>query len=55
MTTGIHPDRAPTGWQTHDATGGDARMAVEIRYRMARLRTEAERERLARIHAGPCR
>jgi hypothetical protein len=51
MTTGIHPDRAPTGWQTHHATGGDTRMAVEIRYRMARLRTEAERERLARIHA----
>jgi hypothetical protein len=56
MTTGIHPDRAPAGWGTHDATRGDAAMAVEIEYRMigyrmARLRAEAEHERMAAIHA----
>jgi hypothetical protein len=52
MTTGTHPDRAPAGWGTHHTIGGDATMAVEIgywliEYRLARLRTEAERERLA--------
>ena len=56
MTAGTHPDSAPTGWGTRDATGGDAPMAVEIgyrmiEYRMARLRTEAEHERLAAICA----
>ena len=58
MTTGTHPDRAPAGWGTHHTIGGDAPMAVEIEYRMkmieyrlARLRTEAERERLAAMHA----
>jgi len=45
-------------WGTHHTIGGDAPMAVEIEYRMkmieyrlARLRTEAERERLAAMHA----
>src|SRR5450759_4038237 len=52
MTTGIHPDRAPAGWGPHHTIGGGATIAVEIRYRMieyrlARLRTEAEHERLA--------
>jgi hypothetical protein len=56
MTTGTHPDRAPAGWGTHHTIGGDATMAVEIgywliEYRLARLRTEAERERLAAMHA----
>jgi hypothetical protein len=58
MTTGTHPDRAPAGWGTHHTIGGDAPMAVEIEYRMkmieyrlARLRTEAEHERLAAMHA----
>jgi hypothetical protein len=56
MTTGIHPDRAPAGWGPHHTTGGDATIAVEIEYRMieyrmARLRTEAEHERLAAIRA----
>ena len=46
MSTGSHPDRAAAGWSTHEATGGDARMAVEIGYRMGRLRMEADKERL---------
>jgi len=51
MTTGTHPDRALTGWGTHDATGVDPRMCVEVAYRMTRLRAEAENERLARLAA----
>jgi hypothetical protein len=49
-----HPDRAPAGWSMHDATGVDPRTCVEVAYRMTRLRTEAEHERLARsvaVHA----
>ena len=56
MTTGTHPDRAPPGWGTHHTIGGHATMAVEIgyrliEYRLAWLRTEAEHERLAAMHA----
>ncbi len=46
MSNGIGPGRAPAQAGTHDATGGDARMAVEVAYRMTRLRTQAEHERL---------
>ena len=52
MTNGIGPGRAPRRRGTHDATGGDARMAVEVAYRMTRLRMEAEH---ARLTAGPAR
>ena len=52
MTNGIGPGRAPRRMGTHDATGGDARMAVEVAYRMTRLRMEAEH---ARLTAGPVR
>ena len=48
MSTRIRPDHAPAGLGLYEAIGGDPRMAVEIEYRMARLRTEAEDERLAR-------
>jgi hypothetical protein len=47
MSNGIAPGRAPARAGTHHATGGDARMAVEISYRITRLRTQAEHERLA--------
>jgi hypothetical protein len=47
MSRGIDLDRAAAGWSMHEATGGDARMAVEIGYRMTRLRLEADHERLA--------
>jgi hypothetical protein len=47
MSNGIGPGRAPAHAGTHKATGGDARMAVEVAYRMTRLRTEAQHERLA--------
>ena len=51
MTTGTHPDRAPTRWDARDAVRGDARMGVEIAFRMTRLRAEAQRERLVSIQA----
>ena len=47
MSRGTHLDRAAVGWSMHEATGGDVRMSVEIGYRMARLRLEADNERLA--------
>ena len=47
MTRGIHADQGRGSWSTHDATGAEARMAVEIGYRMTRLREEADHERLA--------
>ena len=46
MSSGIGPGRTPAHTGTQDATGGDARMAVEVAYRMTRLRTEAEHARL---------
>lgn len=46
MSNGIGPGRAPAHTGSHDATGGDPRIAVEVAYRMTRLRTEAEHERL---------
>jgi hypothetical protein len=52
MTNGIGPGRAPRRTGTHDAIGGDARMAVEVAYRMTRLRREAEH---ARLTAAPVR
>jgi hypothetical protein len=46
MSSGIDPRRAPAHAATHEATGGDARVAIEVAYRMTRLRTEAQHERL---------
>ena len=51
MTTGPRPDRASTRWDARDAVRGNARMGVEIAYRMTRLRVEAQREGLASIQA----
>lgn len=54
MNTRMHPDRAPAGWSMREETGLDPGMCVEVAYRIKRLRTEAERERLARsvaVHA----
>ncbi len=46
MGNGMGPGREPARTGTHHATGGDARMTVEIAYRMTRLRAEADHERL---------
>ena len=46
MNRGSHLDRAAASWYMQDATRDDPR-AVEISYRMAQLRLEAEHERLA--------
>ena len=46
MNRGSHLDHAAAGWTMHDATR-DGPRAVEIGYRMAQLRLEAEHERLA--------
>ena len=51
MTTGPRPDHASTRWDARDAVRGDARMGVEIVFRMTRLRAEAQRERLVSIQA----
>jgi hypothetical protein len=56
MNNGIGPGRAPARTGTHDATEGGGRMAVEIAYRMTRIRTEAEHARLTARrarHASP--
>ncbi len=47
MSRGTHLDREAAGWSMYEATGVDPRMAVEISYRMAQRRLEAEHERLA--------
>ena len=51
MSSGIGPGRAPACAGTHDLTGGGGRMAVEVAYRMTRLRTEAEHARVAGVRA----
>jgi len=51
MTTGRRPDNASSRWDARDVARGDARMGVEIDFRMTRLRAEAQRERLVSIQA----
>lgn len=51
MNRGSHLDRAAAGWSMHEATEVDPR-AIEIGYRMAQLRLEAEHERLAATSRG---
>ena len=51
MTTGRRPDNSSSRWDARDVARGDARMGVEIDFRMTRLRAEAQREWLASIQA----
>lgn len=56
MNTERCSDRAQARRSLRDATGVDSRLCVEVAYRMTRLRTEAEHERLASsaaVHARP--